>query len=276
MHAPWPSDFLPALTPLGADPPALTLAFAGDDLLLVAGRPAGSAALRDLPAPEAALCIGRLAHGAVHAMRWNADQALPAPLEPVGLRQLFGGLPPGHWELAARAKQLLEWDLDSQFCGRCGAPSPLAATEPAKCCSACMRMEYPRIAPAIMCLVRRGNEFLLARSPRFKTGMYSALAGFVESGESVEDCVHREVFEETGVHVRNLRWFASQPWPYPNSLMLAFHADYLSGEITPQANEIEDARWFPVDRLPLLPAPVSIAARLIAAGISELCGTPVV
>ena len=270
MHAPWPTDFLPALAPLTPHAPALTLAFVGDDLLLAAGRSASSAALCDLPPPQAALCIGQLTHSAVHALRWATEQALPAELEAVSLRQLFGSLPPGHWELAARAKQLLDWDLNSRFCGRCGAPNQLAAMEPAKRCSACAHLEYPRIAPAIMCLVRRSNELLLARSPHFKPGMYSALAGFVESGESVEDCVHREVFEETGLRVCNLRWFASQPWPYPHSLMLAFHADYASGEITPQPGEIEDARWFPVDALPALPAPVSIAARLIAAGISEL------
>jgi len=96
------------------------------------------------------------------------------------------------------------------------------------------------------------------------------LAGFVEAGESVENCVHREVFEETGIRVRNLRWFASQPWPFPQSLMLAFHADYAGGDITPQPGEIEDARWFTLDDLPPLPSPVSIAARLIESGIAEL------
>ena len=204
------------------------------------------------------------------ALHWDAALPLPPGLEASSLRQVFGSLPPGHWELAARAKQLLSWDIDSRFCGRCGSPAQLTERELAKRCPACAHVEYPRIAPAIMCLVRRGNELLLARSPRFKAGMYSALAGFVESGESVEDCVHREVFEETGIRVCNLRWFASQAWPYPNSLMLAFHADYISGEITPQADEIEDARWFSLDNLPELPAPVSIAARLIAAGVAEL------
>jgi NAD+ diphosphatase len=121
-----------------------------------------------------------------------------------------------------------------------------------------------------MCLVRKGKELLLARSPHFRPGMYSALAGFVEAGESVEGCLSREVFEETGIYITNIRWFASQPWPFPQSLMLAFHADYAGGEITPQADEIEDAQWFSLDRLPQLPAPVSIAARLLQDGIRQL------
>lgn len=271
MHAPWPADFQPSpVLCITGTPAALTLAFAGEDLLLSTGRPASAAELHELPAPQASLCIGQLAAGPVMALRWGNAPPIPPELEAISLRQAFGCLPPGHWELAARAKQLLSWDLDSRFCGRCGTPTQLSERELAKHCPACLHVEYPRIAPAIMCLVRKGNELLLARSARFKAGMYSALAGFVESGESVEDCVHREVFEETGIRVHNLRWFASQAWPYPNSLMLAFHADYLGGEITPQADEIEDARWFPIDRLPALPAPVSIAARLIAAGIAEL------
>ncbi len=251
-------------------PAALTFAFVGEDLLLGDSQPASATDLRNLPAPQASLCVGQLAAGPVMALRWDTAPALPPGLDKSSLRQVFGSLPPGHWELAARAKQLLSWDIESRFCGRCGTPTQLTERELAKRCPACSHVEYPRIAPAIMCLVRRGKELLLARSARFKAGMYSALAGFVESGESVEACVHREVLEETGIRVCNLRWFASQAWPYPNSLMLAFHADYLSGEISPQVDEIEDARWFSLDALPELPAPVSIAARLIAAGISEL------
>ena len=121
-----------------------------------------------------------------------------------------------------------------------------------------------------MCLVRRRREILLARSPRFAPGMYSALAGFVEPGESLEQCLAREVLEETGVRIANVRYFASQPWPFPHSLMIAFVADYAGGELAPAAEEIEDAQWFDIDALPNLPNRISIARRLIDGVVGEM------
>ena len=121
-----------------------------------------------------------------------------------------------------------------------------------------------------MCLVRRDRKILLARSPRFAPGMYSALAGFVEPGESLEQCLAREVFEETGIRISNARYFASQPWPFPHSLMIAFVADYAGGEITPEPGEIEDAQWFDIDALPQLPNRISIARRLIDGVLAEM------
>ena len=120
-----------------------------------------------------------------------------------------------------------------------------------------------------MVLVRRGNELLLARSPHFKPGVFSALAGFVEAGETLEQCAAREVREEVGVEIANLRYFQSQPWPFPDSLMLAFFADYAGGEITPDPAEIEAAGWYALDALPGLPDPVSIARRLIDAACAS-------
>ena len=136
--------------------------------------------------------------------------------------------------------------------------------------AACALVVYPRIAPAVMCLVRRRREILLARSPRFAPGMYSALAGFVEPGESLEQCLAREVLEETGVRIANVRYFASQPWPFPHSLMIAFVADYAGGELAPAAEEIEDAQWFDIDALPNLPNRISIARRLIDGVVGEM------
>jgi len=132
---------------------------------------------------------------------------------------------------------------------------------------------YPRLAPAVMGLVRREKEILLARAPRFPKDMYSALAGFVEPGETLEQCLEREVYEEVGIKVRNVRYFASQPWPFPHSLMIAFFADYYSGEIRVDGTEIEDAQWFDVrnlENLPRLPARISIARRLIDAAKGEM------
>ena len=187
-----------------------------------------------------------------------------------GLRTLFSVLEDAHFALAGRALQLLQWDRDHQHCGRCGTPTVAHATERVRQCPACRLSAYPRVAPAVMALVRRGTQLLLARSPHFPAGMYSALAGFVEPGETLEQCVVREVGEEVGVDVANLSYFASQPWPFPHSLMIAFVCDWTGGEIRPQDGEIEAANWFEVLQLPKLPSKISIARRLIDAISAEI------
>jgi NAD+ diphosphatase len=130
-------------------------------------------------------------------------------------------------------------------------------------CPGCGQLHFPRVAPAVIVLVQRGREILLGRSPHFSPGVYSTLAGFVEPGESLEECVHREIAEEVGVRVTDLRYFGSQPHPFPNSLMVGFVADWLEGEIQIDPREIEDARWFDRESLPELPHPMSIARALI-------------
>jgi NAD+ diphosphatase len=143
----------------------------------------------------------------------------------------------------------------------------MKTTEFAMECPSCRLIAYPRISPAVMVLVERGNDLLLARSPHFKPGVFSALAGFVEPGETLEQCAVREVREEVGIEITNLRYFKSQPWPFPNSLMIAYFADYAGGTITPDPSEIEAADWFSREALPLLPDPVSIARQLIEAAL---------
>lgn len=180
-----------------------------------------------------------------------------------GLRRLWGLLDEDAWKLAGRAAQIVEWDRNHRFCGRCGAATGRQEGELARLCPRCGLQQFPRISPAVIVRVERGDRILLARSPHFAPGVYSTLAGFVEPGESLEDTVLREVREESGVTVTNLRYFGSQPWPFPHSLMIGFVADYESGEIRPQEGEIEDARWFGVDDLPGLPSRYSIARALI-------------
>jgi NAD+ diphosphatase len=146
-------------------------------------------------------------------------------------------------------------------------------SERARECPGCGRVVFPRLAPAVMGLVRRGQELLLARSARFPEGVYSALAGFVEPGETLEQCLEREVYEEVEIRIHNVRYFASQPWPFPHSLMIAFFADYRSGDLRADGEEIVDARWFDVrifENLPRLPARISIARRIIDAAIGEM------
>jgi NAD+ diphosphatase len=196
--------------------------------------------------------------------------APPAGTAWEGLRSLFTVLEDAHFALAGRAVQLLDWDRQHRFCGRCGAATEAKPEERSRVCPACKLGAYPRLSPAVMALVRREGELLLARGPHFPPGMYSALAGFVEPGESLEQCLAREVEEEVGVRVSRARYFASQPWPFPNSLMIAFVCDWVSGEIRPQAGEIEEAKWFNVLQLPKLPSRISIARRLIDGVLAEM------
>lgn len=186
------------------------------------------------------------------------------------LRNAMMQMPATLLGLAGRAAQVLEWDRAHRFCGVCGTATELHAQDRARQCPACSHIVYPRLSPAMMVLVHRGRELLLGRSPHYTAGMYSALAGFVEAGESLEDCVHREVAEEVGVQVKNLRYFGSQSWPFPHSLMLAFTAEWVAGDIVPQPGEIEHADWFDIDALPGVPPRFSIAGHLIRDTVDAL------
>jgi len=174
--------------------------------------------------------------------------------------------------IAARAFQIVEWDRTHRYCGRCGTPTTDRTGERAKECPACSYVAYPRVTPAMMVLVTRGHELLLARSPRFPQGTFSALAGFVEPGETIEDCIRREVREEVGIEIEGIRYFASQSWAFPHSLMIAFNAEYAGGELAPDEIEIAEARWFPWNEVPKLPPSISISRQLIDATVARLGG----
>jgi NAD+ diphosphatase len=216
--------------------------------------------------------LGVLNGTGCYACEVAAGAAPPEGMTWTGLRGLFGLVDDALFALAGRAVQVMDWDRSHQYCGRCGTPTAVKAGERARECPSCGQTHYPRIAPAVMALVRKGDRLLLARSPHFPPGMHSALAGFVEPGESLEQCLHREVREEVGIEVSNLRYFSSQPWPFPHSLMIAFNCDYAGGEIVPEPGEIESAAWFGLDELPVLPNRISIARRLIDATIGEMHG----
>jgi len=181
----------------------------------------------------------------------------------VGLRGLLGRTAQSLFYLAGRAQQVIEWHETHQFCGRCGTAMVDHAHDRAKHCPGCRLINYPRLSPSIIVLVTKGEEMLLARNAAWPNGMYSTLAGFVEAGESIEQTVHREVFEEVGLRVKNLEYFGSQSWPFPNSLMLGFHAEYAGGEIVCQEDEIADAQWFKPDGLPQIPPKTAISGWLI-------------
>jgi len=189
--------------------------------------------------------------------------APPAGMAFEGLRSLFDRLGEPLFWLAGRAVQIIDWDRTHQYCGRCGTIMRLRPSERAKECPQCGLLHFARIAPAIIVLVERGNQLLLARSRRSAPGIYSVLAGFVEPGETLEAAVEREVKEEVGLRIKDIRYFGSQPWPFPHSLMIAFTASYAGGEIVLDESEMEDARWFTVKNLPRGPMQISIARRLI-------------
>ena len=184
----------------------------------------------------------------------------------VPLRSLFGSMDEPLLGLASRAAQLAEWARTHRYCGHCANPMQLASGERAFKCPACGMVAYPRISPAMLVLIKKGKEILLARHVNSPTGRFSALAGFLEAGESIEEAIHREVMEEVGLRVKDLQYFGSQSWPFPHSLMIAFTAEYAGGEITPEVSEIAEARWFgPHDVRPEAPPGVSISNLLLAA-----------
>ena len=182
------------------------------------------------------------------------------------MRALFGALDDDLLSVAGRSFQISEWARTHRFCGVCAAPTHQVPGERCMKCTACSYSAYPRISPAMMVLVKRQESILLARHSASPTGFFTALAGFLESGESVEDAIHREVFEEVGLKVGRINYFSSQPWPFPHSLMIAYTAEYESGDIRIDAQEIAEARWFgPGDPLPPIPHGISVASALIRA-----------
>lgn len=219
--------------------------------------------------------IGRL-QGAKHLAVALDDAFRPEDLPPgwraSGLRNWFGAIDDASLAIAMRAVQILEWDRTHRFCGSCGTPTSSFPGERARRCPACQLVVYPRISPAMMALVTDGDRLLLGRGVNFPPGRYSALAGFLEAGESVEDAVRREVREEVNVEIRNLRYFGSQSWPFPNSLMIAFSAEYAGGEMRHDPKELADAAWFPIDALPQMPPRLSIARALIDDTVRRIRG----
>jgi len=202
-----------------------------------------------------------------HVAGVSAGATLPAGWQPAPVRELSGKVPEGDMAVASYAVRILDFDRSTTFCGGCGAKTRPLTTERARICTACSRIVYPRISPAIIVLIKKGEEVLLARSPRFPQGVFAVIAGFNEPGENLEQTVHREVREEVGIAVRNLRYFGSEPWPFPDSLMIGFVADHAGGEIRIDNQEIEAAGWFTRDTLPPVPSVESISRALIEAWI---------
>ena len=207
--------------------------------------------------------IGSLHEHFCYTLELPEDLTISDPLQTVSLREALTLFSSSEIHAISLAKQILTWDMNFRFCGRCGQPTVELRDERAKVCTNCGLTNYPRLSPSIIVSIVKGEHILLARSDRFPEGMYSVLAGFVEPGETLEECIQREVAEEVGIEVHNIRYFGSQNWPFPHSLMIGFTADYLTGEIRIDNDEIVDARWFTAAELPKLPGSYSIARNLI-------------
>jgi len=236
---------------------ALAVVPVGEELVLPAGK-------RPLPAEAAsALYIGQWQGRPCRAVSVSRDIVLPSGLELRELTSPIPQLPIDLLSLGGLARQVLTWDRNSRFCARCGSEQHWLPGEWGKACHQCGSHHFPHIHPCVIVIVRRPGEILMTRKAEWPEGRYSLVAGFLDMGECLEEAVVREVREETGVEIDNIRYIGSQGWPFPSQLMAGYVADYASGEICIEEKELEDVRWFPIDELPKLPPKRSISRYLI-------------
>jgi NAD+ diphosphatase len=220
--------------------------------------------------PQRKIYLGRLEQRPCYAVEVDPDLPLPEDAFLVTLRELFHELEEPLISVLSHAVQILHWDETNRFCSRCGTQMENSDTERAKVCPSCGFTAFPRISPAIIVAIRRDRQILLIRAHRHRAGVYSNVAGYVEVGESLEECVRREIREEVGLEVTNLKYFGSQSWPFPHSLMVGFTAEYLSGELRRDESEIVDAKWFSIGQLPQVPEAFTISRRLIDSMIGRI------
>jgi NAD+ diphosphatase len=213
--------------------------------------------------PAWKLHVGHFQQSPCYAALVDEKCELPFGMKFQALRGLFGQIEDPLFSMACRSLQLIRWDRTHQYCSRCGSPAGTRSEDGAQICSNCGYLTYPRISPAVIVAVLKGDKILLGHNHRFPKNRYSVIAGYVEMGETLEQCVRREIREEVGIEVKNIRYFGSQSWPFTSSLMIAFTAEWATGEISVDDSEIGHAEWFSADSLPDIPDKVSIARELI-------------
>lgn len=269
-------DFVPSMTPPAHQGVAAAywFIFSGHRLLVETNDEPVSVPFTEDPGElsidvAGALYLGTFRGHPCYAANGRSRNEAPAAHAFLELRSLFDVLDDALFEVALKAVHLVEWDRVYRFCSQCGGELRHRNDVRAKECIECGRLEFPRLSPAIIVLIEKGDTLLLARSPRFAGQFFSVLAGFVEPGESLEDAVHREVMEEVGIRIKDVEYFGSQPWPFPDSLMIGFTAQYDSGEILVDGEEIMEAGWYSIDRLPQIPGKLSIARKLIDSFIAK-------
>ena len=204
-----------------------------------------------------------------YAVELIPTEQAPDGSEWVELRALLDLVSDVNFNLAGRAVQVVQWEREHQYCGCCGRPTAVNVEDRSRICNNCDKAFYPRISPCVIVVITKGRYCLLASNAKWGGRYYSALAGFVEPGETVESALHREVMEEVGIEVDNLKYFGSQPWPFPGQLMLGFHATYKAGDIQVDNNEIIAADWWHYDDLPACPGPNTLSGQLIRTFVSQ-------
>ncbi len=207
--------------------------------------------------------LGTLQGQPCYSAEVSSETIAPEGMSFRELMSLYGILDEDIYLLAGRAVQIVRWDQQHQYCGRCGHKTETLKDERAKKCPVCSFISYPRLSPAVITAVLKDNKILLSHYAAFRGNMHTIIAGFVEPGETLEECVKREIQEEVGIQVKNIQYYKSQPWPFPNSLMIGFTAEYESGEISVDKTEISLANWYDVNNLPELPPKMSIAREMI-------------
>lgn len=265
----------------GVEPPAalpgesLVFAFRGDQLAVAAGP--GEWRLPTLDelggaggAGRDAVYLGAYDGRSCLGLELAPETPLPAGFQAERLRGCWGRLPEPLYATAGFAWQIVHWNTTHRFCGRCGAATASLPGERAKKCPRCGHVAYPRLSPVVIVVVRQGARILLARPQNAAYYFFSALAGFVEPGETLEEAVRREIREEAAIEIGDLRYFGSQPWPYPHSLMIGFFANHLDGELHFDSKEIAEGGFYEIDALPPLPSRLSIARALIDAAVAEI------
>jgi NAD+ diphosphatase len=214
--------------------------------------------------------LGQFQEKNIYCAEVADDFVVDDTMQLLPFRQALTELSPEWYGLAAKAYSIILWDKNHRYCGRCGGQTVKLEDKFERICVDCTLTFYPRISPCIIVLIQNNEQLLLARGHHFKPGVYGLIAGFVEPGETLEEAVHREVKEEVGIHIKNLAYFGSQAWPFPDSLMVSFTAEYAHGELTINPEEIETAGWYAYDNLPGLPsARISIGRKLIDHFIAE-------
>ena len=259
------------LQPPDADPggAGVWVALAGSSLLLTGDEknPTLPQDLAGLGPTEAPLFIGTLDRQPCRLVRFSRETELPESWRAINLVEQNPRLPIDLLTLGGTGRMIFHWEDSSRHCGNCGALMQRLPNEWGKLCPTCGSHHFPRIHPCVIVLVKHQNKVLLARKAEWAPNRYSLVAGFLEFGESLEEAVVREVAEETGLQVTNIRYLGSQCWPFPSQLMTGFVADYAGGELVVQESELEDARWFQVDDLPSLPPKRSIARYILDTGL---------
>lgn len=269
----YPEDFQPDICAGESVAERCYLVFHGADPLVCPGEPWRAMQESEwkwsgLQATSEPYCIG--VWGGAACMAVSATGDAPQPWQRADMRSILALTSPESFAVFSRARQVLEWLRTRAWCGVCGGKNTLGAEELAVQCGQCQTLHYPGISPCVIALVTQGEKALLARNANFPEGFFSTLAGFLEPGESVETALIREVEEETSVICGNLRYYTSQPWPFPSQLMLGFHAEYISGTVRPDQHEIVEAGWWHYNDLPQVPPDTSISGALIVDWVERM------